>query len=124
MDWLNEHRLIRPHSLDHPELEFPGRFDLDPDVGPGCAGTSRWLGTGRAMWPGAVHELDRALVADRAVGSFFVVVSTPSLAFSPGVVEGQEPGDVQAFCPDLAVEGLGEGIVRWLARPTDPKGGA
>lgn len=76
------------------------------------------------MWPGAVHELDRALVADRAVGSFFVVVSTPTLAFSPGVVEGQEPGGVQSFCPDLAVEGLGEGIVRWLARPAEVQGHA
>lgn len=33
------------------------------------------------MWPGAVHEFNRALVADRGVRSFFVVVSTPSLAF-------------------------------------------
>jgi hypothetical protein len=47
------------------------------------------------MWPGAVHELNRALAADSAVGSFFVVVSTPSLAFSAGVVEGEEPGRVR-----------------------------
>lgn len=88
---------------------------LDPDVGPGLAGTSRCLGAGRAMWPSAVHELDRALVADRVVGSFFVVVSTPSLAFSAGVIEGEEPDRVQAFGPDLAVERLGERVVRRLA---------
>jgi len=76
------------------------------------------------MWPGAVHELDRALVADRAVGSFFVVVSTPSLAFSAGVVEGEEPSRVQAFGPDLAVEGLGEGVVRRLARSAEVEGDA
>lgn len=76
------------------------------------------------MWPGTVHELDRALIADRAVGSFLVVVSTPSIAFSAGVVEGQEPGGVQAFSPDLTVEGLGEGIVSGLARPAEVQGDA
>ena len=34
------------------------------------------------MRPLAVRERDRALVADRAVGSFFVVASMPSLALS------------------------------------------
>ena len=97
---------------------------LDPDVGPGFAGTPWWLGTGWAMWPGAVHELDRAPVAERAVGSFFVVVSMPSVAFSAGVVEGQEPGGVQAFSPDLAVEGLGEGVVSGLALPAEVQGDA
>jgi hypothetical protein len=76
------------------------------------------------MWPGAVHELNRTLVADRAVGSFFVVVSTPSLAFSAGVVEGEEPGRVQAVGPDLAVEGLGECVVRRLVKPAEVQGDA
>jgi hypothetical protein len=51
------------------------------------------------MWPGTVHEFDRALVADRAVGSFFVVVSTPSVVFSVGIFEGQDLGsiDIQGF---------------------------
>jgi len=96
--------------------------DLDPDVGPGLAGTSLCIGAGRAIWSGAVHELNRALVADRAVGSFFDVVSTPSLAFSAGVVEGEEPGRVQAFGPDLASEGLGERVVRRLTGPADLEG--
>lgn len=52
------------------------------------------------------------------------LVFAPSLAFSPGVVEGQEPGGVQAFGPDLAVEGLGEGAVGGLARPAEVQGGA
>lgn len=76
------------------------------------------------MWPGAVHELDRALVADRSVGPFFVVVSRLNLAFSPGVVEGQELGRIQAFGPNLAVERLGEGVVRRLAQPAEVQGDA
>src|SRR5262245_5842652 len=36
-------------------------------------------------------------VANRAVRSVFVVVSTPSLAFSPRIVEAHEPMRVQAF---------------------------
>ena len=66
-----------------------------------------------------VHELNRALVADRAVSSLFVAVSTPSLAFSTGVVEGQELGRVQAFGPDLAVAGFGEGVVSRLAEAAE-----
>jgi hypothetical protein len=57
------------------------RPDLAPNLGSGRAGISRRLGAGRAIWPGAVHELDRALVADRAVGTLLVIVPTPSLAF-------------------------------------------
>ena len=76
------------------------------------------------MWPGAVHELDRALIADRAVGSFLVVVSTPSLAFLHGVVEAHEPVLVQALRPELAVEAFDERIVGRLARPAEVQGDA
>ena len=76
------------------------------------------------MCPGAIHELDRALVADRAVGTMFVVVPTPSLAFRSGVVEGHEPGGVQAFSPDLSVEGLRKGVVRRLAGAAEVQGDA
>jgi hypothetical protein len=43
----------------------------------------------RYAWP--INQLDWHFVADRAVCSLLIVVSTPSLAFSSGVVEGHEP---------------------------------
>src|SRR5579872_500925 len=64
-------------------------------------------------------QLGRHFVADRAVWSNLIVVSTPSFAFSLCLVEAQEPGGVQALGSDLAIEGFDEGIVRWLARPTE-----
>src|ERR1700687_2443855 len=54
-------------------------------------------------------------VADRAVRSHLVVVSTPSLAFSPCLVEAEEPVGVQALGSELAVQGLDEGVVRGLS---------
>ena len=54
----------------------------------------------------------------------FIIVPTPSLAFWAGVVEGHEPGGVQAFGPDLAVEGLRKGVVRRLARAAEVQGDA
>ncbi len=50
-------------------------------------------------------------------GSLLVVVSTPSLAFSPRVVEGHEPVCVQTLRSELAVERFNEGIVGRLAWP-------
>lgn len=93
-------------------------FDLDPCIGPGCAATSRCLCATRALWPRAVHKCDRALVADRAVGSFFVVASTSSLELSAGAFEGEEAGCVQVFGP-IPIEGLGEGFARCLAGPAE-----
>ena len=40
-----------------------------------------------------------------------VIVSTPSLAFSPRVVEAHEPVCVQTFGAELAVERFDEGVV-------------
>ena len=51
-----------------------------------------------------INQLDWHFVADRAVWSLLIVVSTPSLAFSSGVVEGHEPMRVQTLRPELAVE--------------------
>jgi hypothetical protein len=45
-----------------------------------------------------------ALFADCAVRSLLVVVSTPSLAFSPRIVEAHEPMRIQAFRSEFAVE--------------------
>src|SRR5579864_5170548 len=53
-------------------------------------------------------------IADRAVRSDLVVVSTPSLAFSARFVEAEEPVHVQTLSAELAVQAFDEGIVRRL----------
>ena len=49
------------------------------------------------------------------MGANFIVVSTPFLHLGAGVVKVHEPMCVQAFGPELAVEGPDEGIVSELA---------
>ena len=61
-------------------------------------------------------KLYRRFVADRTVWTHLVVVSTPSLAFSPRVVEAHGPVRVEAFCPEFAVERFDEGIVGRFSR--------
>ena len=41
-----------------------------------------------------------------------IQVSPPSLAFSPRLVEAEEPARVQALGAELAVQTLDEGIIR------------
>jgi tetratricopeptide (TPR) repeat protein len=50
--------------------------------------------------------------------SDLVVVSTPSLAFSAGLVEAEEPVGVQALRPKLAVQAF-ERVVGRFARPAE-----
>jgi hypothetical protein len=50
------------------------------------------------------------------MGSLLIVVSTPSLAFSPRIVEAHEPMRVQTFRSEFAIERLDEGIGSGLAR--------
>lgn len=66
---------------------------------------------------GAIHERYRHLIADGAVRTDLIVVSTPMLHLLAGVVKGQEPVGVQAFRAELAVERLDEGVVGRLAWP-------
>jgi hypothetical protein len=49
----------------------------------------------------------------------FVIVSTPSLAFSSRFVEAYEPVGIQAFDPELAVQGFDIGIVCRFAGPAE-----
>src|SRR5262249_17405028 len=92
-----------------------GWLGLLPIFGPGCWAFSSQLRSARAVcrWP--IDQLDRGFVADRAVWSLLVVVPTPSLAFSPRIVEAHEPMRVQAFRSEFAIERLDEGIVSGLA---------
>ena len=62
---------------------------------------------------------DGHFVADRAVRLHLVVVSTPSLAFSPCLVEAQEPVGVQALGSEFAVQTLDEGVVGRFAGPAE-----
>jgi hypothetical protein len=65
------------------------------------------------------EERYRRFVADIAVRSYIVVNSTPSLAFSNRLVQAYEPVLLQAFRPELAIEGLDKLIVRCLAGPRE-----
>jgi len=49
------------------------------------------------------------------MGPFFVVVSTPILHLLLRVRKAEEPMGVEALGPEATVEGLDEGVVRWLA---------
>lgn len=64
---------------------------------------------------------DRDVVSDRAVGSVFVVVSTPILQLFAGVGKAHEPVGVQAFRSELAVERLDEAVVGGLDRRAVPR---
>src|SRR5947209_5515508 len=61
----------------------------------------------------------RHLVADCAVRAHLIVVSTPSLAFSPRLVEAEEPVGVQALGPELAVQAFDEGIIGRFTGPAE-----
>lgn len=64
-----------------------------------------------------IYQAPRRLVADAAVRANLIVISPPSLALRPRVVEIHEPVRVQALRPYAPVEGLGERIVGRLAVP-------
>lgn len=49
--------------------------------------------------------VDLDVVSDRAVGSVLVVVPTPIVQLFAGIRKAHEPLGVQAFRPELAVEG-------------------
>src|SRR4029079_11131491 len=73
------------------------------------------VGLRRSGSADASEQRCRGSVADRAMGSYLVIVSTPTLKLFPGVRQRQEPMRVQALRAQSAVERLDEGIVRRLA---------
>ena len=70
-----------------------------------------------AGFAGRPMKRRRHLVADRAVRSNLIVVSTPSLAFSLGLVEAKEPVQVEALVAQRTIEGLDLHVVGRLAWP-------
>ncbi len=78
---------------------------------------------GGRMAPGRSLAISGAC-SDSAVGADLVVVPAPFRHLRPGIVKAEEPVGVQALGPELAVDGLDEGIVRGLSRPAEPAGSA
>ena len=64
-----------------------------------------------------MEQRSRRFVADRAMWSSLVIVSTPTLKLFSGVSQRQEPMRVQAFRAQSTVERFDERIVGRLARP-------
>jgi hypothetical protein len=63
-----------------------------------------------------VLQQNRRLVADRAMGTFFVVVLAPSLHLFLDVGKAQEPVGIESFLPEASVERLDESVVGRLPR--------
>ena len=78
-------------------------------------GVFRTSSPGRAGFAEVIHERYRGFIPDRAVRSYRVVVSTPSLQLFSRISEAHEPVLVQAFGPEPPIERLDEGIVCRLA---------
>ena len=52
------------------------------------------------------------MVAEGVMRADIVVVVQPRLTFMPSISQAQEPVCVKALCPDLAIKGLRERVVR------------
>ncbi len=63
------------------------------------------------------EQCNRGFLPDRAMRALFVVVPAPSLHLLPSIFKAHEPGGIQTFRPEAAVEGLDERVVGWLAGP-------
>ena len=74
---------------------------------------SRWR-AGDAI--GTMHG-DRVEISDRTMGSVLIVVATPILQLFAGIRKAHEPVRIQAFRPELAVEGFDEPVVGRFSRP-------
>ena len=69
----------------------------------------------------AICERNRHFVADGAVRTKLIVVSTPLLHLLAGIVKRQEPMGVQALRAELAIERLDERVIGRFARPREVK---
>jgi hypothetical protein len=61
------------------------------------------------------RELHRRQIAERAVRPLGVVLDTPLLNQTLGMVHGNEPVLVQTFVTGSSVEALDVGVFHWLA---------
>ena len=64
-----------------------------------------------------VLQQNRRLVADRAMGAFFVIVLAPILYLFLGVGKAKEPVGVETFLPEASVERLVKALSGGLAWP-------
>ena len=76
---------------------------------------SFFASSGRAILSLGCSELPGAQVAQCAVGSFFIIVTTPGLDLLPGIVERHEPFLVQSLGPQPTVERFDQPILRGLS---------
>jgi hypothetical protein len=85
-----------------------------------CAETQPWI-AGSWSFPASlrwragcaivIEQRYRALLPDRPMGPFFVIVSAPILHLFLRVGKAQEPVGVQALRTEAAIESLDEGVV-------------
>ena len=66
--------------------------------------------------PVSVSPVPMGLIADGIVWANVIIVSTPTLAFSPGISKTEEPVRRQALRAELAVQALDEGAIRRFAQ--------
>src|ERR1700748_806123 len=90
-------------------LNLPPTLDQAGRENPASSETRLVGGAGPRM------KLSRRFAAKRAMRTNVVIVSSPSLAFLPRFVEGEEPVRVQTLRAEFAVERLDVGVVSRLA---------
>jgi hypothetical protein len=61
------------------------------------------------------QQVDRDLVSNGAMWAHGVVVLAPSIDFSRGILDVEEPVLFQAFRSEPAAKGFAVGIVRWFS---------
>ena len=93
--------MIRSPTLGRPKAEFSGFSQGDGLVAP------------------RFRQHDRNLVPDRAMWSFLVVVSTPSLQLFGRIRKRQEPMCVQTLGSETAIKRFDERIIGGLAWPEE-----
>src|SRR5215211_5944257 len=61
----------------------------------------------------------RRFVVQRRVRSLRIVLHPPSLNCRPGLLDRDEPMQVQALFPESGVERLDKRVIRWRPRPAE-----
>jgi hypothetical protein len=106
-----------PRELVHPERNFFGHLTCHPSLDRPGGRLPALFGQRGPCAADRFHEARRRFVADPAMRPNLAVVSTPSLAFRPRVVEAHEPVRIQALRPELPVQARDQRVVRRTPRP-------